>query len=238
MNLHFMKKAVQILLTLVVANILIFVPLYGQSEITATANEAEAEAKTLQVLVNDLEHNERALYKLFNTLNSSDANDVICSANPTENTAAIRQLCEPVFLEEIRLEVDEEIANSAKTETGLLARIRNAFQSPEERAKRLFGEKASAPIELLQQEVESLATVHPNLLAQLNTIGEIQREYLQMVQAERRSTSYLMRQNEAFHNRGAIGQSQPSMPKLTLSASPLGYAQPTLNYGYRGPLAN
>jgi len=240
MNLHFMKKAVQILLTLVVANILIFVPLYGQSEITATANEAEAEAsaKTLQVLVNNLEHNERALYKLFNTLNSSDANDVICSANPTENTAAIRQLCEPVFLEEIRLEVDEEIANSAKTETGLLARIRNAFQSPEERAKRLLGKKASVPIKLLQQEMESLARVHPNLLAQLNTIGEIQREYLQTAQAERRSTSYLMRQNEAFHNHGGIGQSQPSMPKLTLSAPPPGYTQPTLNYGYRGSLAN
>ena len=236
MNLHFMKKAVQILLTLVVANILIFLPAYAQAEITATANEAGA--KTPQMLLNDLEHNERVLYKLFSTPNSSDAKDAICSANPTENTVAIRQLCEPVFLEKIRLEVDEKIANRAETETGLLARIRNAFQSPEERAKRLFGEKASAPIELLQQEVESLATVHPNLLAQLNTIGEIQREYLQMVQAERRSTSYLMRQNEAFHNRGAIGQSQPSMPKLTLSASPLGYAQPTLNYGYRGPLAN
>ena len=236
MNLHFMKKAVQILLTLVVANILIFVPLYGQSEITATANEAEA--KTPQVLLNDLELHERALYKLFNTLNSSDANDITCSANPTENAVAFRQLCKPVFLEKIRLEVDEEIANSANIEVGLLARIRNAFQSPEERAKRSLEKKASVPIKRLQQEMESLAKVHPNLLAQLNTIGEIQREYLQMVQVERRSTSYLMRQNEAFHNHGGIGQSQLSMPKLTLSAPPPGYTQPTLNYGYRGPLAN
>jgi hypothetical protein len=236
MNLRFMKKSVQMLLTLVVGNILIFVPVYAQSEITAAANEAEAQ--TPQMLLNDLEQNERALYALFNALNSSDTNDVICSANPTENTDGNRQLCEPVFLEEIRLEVDEEIANRAKTETGFFARIRNAFQSPEKWAKRLLGEKASVPIELLQQEIESLARVHPNLLAQLNTIGEIQREYLQMVQAERRSSSYLMRQNEATYNHSGIGQSQPYVPKLTLSAPPPGYTQPTLNYGYRGPLAN
>lgn len=236
MNLHFMKKAVQMLLTLVVGNILVFVPVYAQSEITATANEAEA--KTTQMLLNDLEHNERAMYELFNALNSSDTNDVICSANPAENTDVNRQLCEPVFLEEIRLEVDEEIANRAKTKTGLFALIRNAFQSPEERAKRLLGEKASVPIELLQQEIESLARVHPNLLAQLNTIGEIQREYLQMVQAERRGSSYLMRQNEAFHNHGGFGQSQRSRPQLTLSAPQPGYTQPTLNHGYQGRLAD
>lgn len=236
MNLCLLRKAVQILLALVVVNISIFVPIYAQSEIAATANEAEA--KTPQILLSDLEQNERALYELFNALNGSDTNDVICSAIPNGNTDTNRQLCEPVFLEKIRQEVDEEIANSAKTETGFFARIRNAFQSPEERAKQLLGEKASAPIELLQQEIESLARVHPNLLAQLNTIGEIQREYLQMVAAERRSTSYLMSKNEPSYNHDFNRDSRASMPRLTLSAPPPGYTQPTLNYGYRGPLGN
>ena len=62
MNLHFMKKTVQRLLTLVVANILVFVPVYALPEITAAVNEAGA--KTPQKLLNGLKHIELALYKL------------------------------------------------------------------------------------------------------------------------------------------------------------------------------
>ncbi len=228
------KKIVQMLFALVVVNISMSVPVFAQSETNETQQQPSSDAKTPEILLNDLEQNERALYALFNTLNSSDENDVICSAITVEKIETKTQLCEPVFLEGIRQEVDAELAKNAKAQTSFFGRIRNTFQSPEERAERLLRNKASVRVQDLQKEIESLAIVHPNLFAQLMTIGEIQREYLQLIQVERRSSSYLMRQNEAFHSHNV---SQPSRPQLTLSAPQPGYTQPTLNYGYRGPLA-
>jgi len=52
-----------------------------------------------------LEQNERVLYALFNTLNSADENDTICSTMPIKDAGTNNQVCEPVF---IREEVDEE----------------------------------------------------------------------------------------------------------------------------------
>jgi hypothetical protein len=236
MNLCLFKRVAHILLALVVTTFSMFAPIYAQS--SEAQQQLAAAAKTPQMILNDLEQNERALYELFNALNGSDKNDIICSAVPLENADSYRQLCEPVFLEEIRQEVEAELAQNSKTKTSFFARIRNAFLSREERAERLLLEKAGVPVEFLQKEIESLATVHPNLLAQLTTIAEIQREYLQTLEIERRSRSYLMRQNEASYDHGSIGQAQRSGPQLTLSAPPPGYTQPTLNYGYRGPLAN
>ena len=235
------NRAAQIALALVVANVSLLVPAYAQSSNAQTefdeTQQLAAAAKTPQILLSDLERSERALYELFNALNSSDENDIICSATAVDKADAIRQLCEPVFLEEIRKEVDAELAQTSQTKAGLFTRLRNVFQSPEQRAERLLKEKSSTPVDLLQKEIESLASVHPDLLAQLTTIGELQREYLQMLEAERHSTDYLMRQNESSYDHGGFGQSQPSRPQLTLSAPPPGYTQPTLSYGYRGPLS-
>lgn len=235
------NRAAQITLTLVVANVSLLGPFYAQSgdaqiDFDETQQLATA-AKTPELLLSELEQHEREFYTLFNALNSSDKSDIICASLPATNSDANRQLCKPVFFEEIRQEVDAELAQEGETRTGLFARIRDVFQSPEKRAEQLLREKARVPVELLQKEIESLAAVHPGLLAQLTTIGELQGEYLQMVEAERRSTSYLMRQNESSYNHGGFGQSQPSRPQLTLSAPPPGHTQPTLNYGYRGPLA-
>lgn len=235
------QRVAQIALALVVANVSLHVPVYAQS----TSPQAELDerrqfataAKTPQMLLGDLERHEREFYSLFNSLNSSDKNDIVCVSLTATNSDASRQLCKPVFLEEIRQEVDAELARESETRTGLFARIRDVFQSPEKRAEQQLREKARVPVELLQKEIESLATVHSDLLAQLTTIGKLQREYIQMVEAERRSTSYLMRQNESSYNHGGFGQSQPDRPQLTLSAPPPGHSQPTLNYGYRGPLA-
>lgn len=242
MNLCLLKKVVQTLSALVVANILMLAPLYAQSstaqaEITEAQQLLAAATKTPQVLLDELERHEHAFYSLFNSLNSSDNNDIICSSALATNSATSRQFCKPVFFEEIRQEVDAELAQNDGQRTGFFARIRNVFQSPEERAEKLLQEKARVPVELLQKEIESLAAVHPNLLAQLTTIGELQNEYLQLVEAEQHKDKYLMRQNESSYNHSGFGQSQPARPQITLSAPQPGYTQPTLNYGYRGPLS-
>ena len=242
MNKSVSKNVVQFLLAIAVTVGSGFGSVYAQSstaqsEITEAQQLLETAKKTPQVLLSDLERHEREFYSLFNSLNSSDKNDIICSSLPETNTDANRQLCKPVFFEEIKQEVDAELAQNSETKTGLFARIRNVFQSPEKRAEQLLREKARVPVELLQEEIESLAAVHPNLLAQLTTIGEIQNEYLQLVQAEQRRGNYLMRQNESSYNHGSLGQSQPSRPQLTLSAPPPGQTQPRLNYGYSGPLS-
>jgi len=242
MNLSVFKNVVQFLLAIAVTTGPGFASVYAQSS-TAQSKITEAQqllataTKTPQVLLSDLERNEREFYSLFNSLNSSDKNDIICASLPATNSNANSQLCKPVFFEEIRQEVDAELAQEGETRMGLSARLRNVFQSPEKRAEQLLREKARVPVELLQKEIESLATVHPNLLAQLTTIGELQNEYLQLVQAEQRKGNYLMRQNESFHNHNGFGQSQPSRPQLTLSAPPPGQTQPRLNYGYSGPLS-
>jgi hypothetical protein len=242
MKLCLFKKVVQILSALAAANVLMLAPVYAQSstaqtEITEDQQLLATATKTPQVLLSDLERHERAFYLLFNSLNSSDNNDIICHSVPATNSDANRQLCKPIFFEEIKQEVDAELAQNGKKRTGFFVRIRNIFQSPEDRAEQLLREKARVPVELLQQEIESLATVHPNLLAQLTTIGELQHEYLQLVQAEQRKDNYLMGQNKSSYNHSGFGQSRPVAPRLTLSAPPPGYTQPTLNYGYQGSLA-
>jgi hypothetical protein len=236
------KKTVQIVLALLVAHISILVPIYAQSSNTSfeepsltVINDQDAAAKTSQALLSGLEQNERVLYELFNELNSADENDIICSTISAENAGTNHQVCEPVFLEEIRQEVDEEIAQSANIEIGFFARIRNTFQSPEKRAERVLREKAAVSVELLQQEMASLASVHPNLLAQLQTIGELQREYLQSVDSERRSGNYLMRQNDPSfsHSFRASGDNRPASATPWFSAPPPGYSQQVIHSGYR-----
>ena len=95
-----------------------------------------------------LEQNGRVLYALFNTLNSADENDTICSTMPVKDAGTNHQVCEPVF---IREEVDEEIALSANKETGFFARIRNAYQSREKRVEKVLNQRASDSIELLPE---------------------------------------------------------------------------------------
>lgn len=244
MNLRLPKKAVQFVLALIVANISLLVPIYSQPSNAQTefeesslpaVNDPEGVAKTTQALLSGLEQNERVLYELFNKLNSADKNDIICSIVPAENADTNHQVCEPVFLEEIRQEVEEEIAQRANKETGFFARIRNAYQSTEKRAEKVLNQRASSSIELLQQEMQSLASVHPNLLAQLHTIGELQREYLQSVESERQSSSSFMRQNDSSHNHNfrASGDSRPASATPWFSAPPPGYSQQVIHSGYR-----
>jgi hypothetical protein len=183
------------------------------------------------VLLTGLEQNERVLYALFNTLNSADKNDIICSTMPVKDAGTNHQVCEPVF---IREEVDEEIALSANKETGFFARIRNAYQSREKRVEKVLNQRASDSIELLP-EMQSLASVHPNLLAQLHTIGELQREYLQSVKSERQSHSSFMRQNDSTYNHSfrASGDNRAASATPWFSALPPGYSQQVIHSGYR-----
>lgn len=244
MNQCLLKKTVQIALALIVANISILAPIYAQSSNAQTefeesslfaGNDPEGATKTTQTLLSGLEQNERVLYELFNTLNSADKNDIICSTTLAENADTNHQVCEPVFLDAIRQEIDQEIAQSGNNKTGFFARIRNAHQSPEKRAEKALNRRASDSIELLQQEMQSLASVHPNLLAQLHTLGELQREYLQSVKSERRSSSSFMRQNDSTYNHSfrASGDNRPASATPWFSAPPAGYSQQVIHSGYR-----
>ncbi|GJM12387.1 MAG: hypothetical protein DHS20C12_07900 [Pseudohongiella sp.] len=232
MHLRSINKAFQFVLKVMLVSVLSTIPLYAQSTSIAESNEAESSTKSAQALLNELEQEERTLYALFNTLNSSDENDIVCSTTPLEKTDTQGQLCEPVFFEELRQEVEEEISREAESKTGLIAQLRNIFRSSEERSESLLLEKAAVPVELLQQEIESLAAVHPGLLAQLQSIGELQQAYIQTVEAEQRRGDYFMRQNETSYYRGFRSDSQAVGGKAWFSAPPPGQTTPRIHFGH------
>ena len=198
-------------------------------------NEAQGLAMTPELLLQQLEQNEIALYALFNTLNSSNDLDIDCKPEVDGPLGSSRHACEPAFWERYRQEVaDEMVQGTAKT--GLFARIRDAFISPEELTERAVREKAAGSIELLQQEMIALASEHESLSMQLQAIGELQLAYLDAVAVARERTVYLMRQNDPIANAGIrqIDTGGSSWPRL--SAPPPGYSQPTIHFKPQGPL--
>ena len=198
-------------------------------------NEAQVLAMTPELLLQQLEQNEIALYALFNTLNSSNDLDVDCKPKVDGQPGSYRHACEPAFWGRYRQEVADEMAQGT-ARTGLFARIRDAFISPEERTERAVREKAAGSIELLQQEMIALASEHESLSMQLQAIGELQLAYLDAVAVARERTVYLMRQNDPIANAGIrqIDKGGSSWPRL--SAPPPGYSQPTIHFKPQGPL--
>ena len=198
-------------------------------------NEAQVLAMTPELLLQQLEQNEIALYALFNTLNSSNDLDIDCKPKVDGQPGSYRHACEPAFWGRYRQEVADEMAQGT-ARTGLFARIRDAFISPEERTERAVREKAAGSIELLQQEMIALASEHQSLSMQLQAIGELQLAYLDAVAVARERYVYLMRQNDPIANAGIrqIDKGGSSWPRLL--APPPSYSQPTIHFKPQGPL--
>ncbi len=204
---------------------------------TTTGSGKKEEERTLEMILDQIESREVALYNLFNELNSSDEYDISCASHTDENSERPMQICEPAFLEKIRLQNREEIENGSMKDVGLLGRLRETFFGPWELSDEEIRARAEEPIRLVQEEFEALATANPELRAELQLIGGLQQEFFELAEETRRRDPSFMWQNEPGYRNAHLQERQAVNPKPWLSAPPPGHTQPQIHFGH-GDLSN
>lgn len=202
------------------------------TDATAVAVLSEKQ-ETLQSLLAQIESNEIALYTLYNDINSSDDDDIHCTKRANEFIEREIQICEPVFLERIREENKREVEAGSMKDVGLFGRLRATFFGPWELTDEQVRARAAVPLAQLQQEIESLATSNPALLAMLATAGELQQKFLALAVVSKPKDPAFMWQNEPGYRNAQLQNRPNANPKPWFSAPPPGHAQPQIHFGYR-----
>lgn len=200
-------------------------------------NESEPEVSTAQMLLGEIQSQELALYELYNSLNSSDEFDVSCRNETSRDADIALQLCTPVFLSQIRQQVNLELERGASADSGLFSQFRHAFVSKDKRREELVQQRSAASIQLMQQEIEILASGNAQLAKQIQTIGDLQQAYLAAVERTNSERDYLVRQNDPDFKPAFSAAFQTSSPRPWLSTPPPGHTQPRIHYpadSYRG----
>ncbi len=195
-----------------------------------TSPKAKPAAKTSRMLLSEIEREELALYELFNSINSTDEFDINCSSEAPAMSDSTQQFCEPAFLNKIRQQVLDERAQDTNTDAGLFSRIRNAFAAKGRDIEETVRERAAASFALLQQEMESLAAVNPQLAAQLETIGQLQLAYIESVEADRSAIAYFMSENDPGRSHFFVNSRRSTSHQPWLGAPAEGQSQPTIHY--------
>ena len=189
--------------------------------------------ETLESLLAQIQSNEVALYTLYNDINSSDDDDIHCTKRTDENFEREIQICEPAFLEKIREENKREVEAGSTRDVGLFGRLRETFFGPWELTDEQVRARAAEALAQIQQEIESLATNNPELLARLKTAGELQQKFLEMAEVSKPKDPAFMWQNEPGYRNAQLQNRPNANPKPWFSAPPPGYTQPQIHFGYR-----
>ena len=229
--------------SLVVTCLLVPISLFAlqasaQARVQASTDDALLAAlskkqETLESLLTQIESNEIALYTFFNAINSSDDDDIHCVKRVDDKLERERQICEPAFLEKIREENRRVIEAESMKDAGLFGRLRETFFGPWELTDEQVRARAAEPLARLPQEIETLATSNPTFLSMLETVGQLQKQFLALSEASKRKDPAFMWQNEPGYRNAQLQHRPAASPKPWFSAPPPGYTQPQINFGYR-----
>lgn len=90
-----------------------------------------------------------------------------------------------MLLDLIRQEHDKAFLQSETQKKGVFSKIWHAMTGPRKLKDEALRALASDSIESVEQEMRSLAALHPPLMAKLQVIGELQIEFAGLVNTER-----------------------------------------------------
>lgn len=193
--------------------------------------------RTAEVVLGEIEANELELYELFNARNSSNEFDIVCFTRQLASSNNVRQFCEPVFLERFRQENEKAISQKEAQKKGILSNILHAMTGPRKLKDQALRELASDSIRSVEQEMRSLATLHPPLMAKLQMIGELQIEYERLVDTEKQRYAYFMRNNDPVSTYSFNSNRREASSKPWFSASPPGHSRPEIHFDRRDQLS-
>ena len=235
-----MKTKSLLLVSTLIASISLFsLQTFAEAPVQASADEAvpteqsaTTDAKTLEILLTQIESNELALYELFNKLNSSDEYNISCTSRTDENLDRPMQVCEPAFLKRVREEYREETGGGSGNEASFFGKLRETFLGPRESTDEIVRARAAEPIKQVQQEFETLASTNPALLAKLETIGELQQELVELAESARKDPSFMWQNEPGYRNSQLRYQEREAAnPRPWFSAPPAGHTQPQIHFG-------
>ncbi len=131
-----------------------------------------------------IERAERQLYDQYNALNSNDDFDIVCERRRTEDELIQMQVCEPVFLKNMREQNRQEVAVARNAGDSAVGNFFSTLTGPRLLTDEMLRYRARDELDQVQQEILAMSESDPAFRAQLQELGTMQARLDELLREE------------------------------------------------------